>query len=253
MAEFNEVNGVEGADDIISGIEQDVVNGLGAVRRDNWRGRINNHAQAAANRARNTRSANLLMNEKTSHRAWFEETKQLLPQDLQTRIANKEMQINDVMLYAIKDAASNNRIELFKPADAKEEGVTNLNKAQLEKDEMFLCCELLLIIGTKAAAGDAVHTAEWSDAYPAALRQGRISLTVGEVPIIHDYSLPVEMFNTDRTDIHLFRYTLSVPKWIKDQKVIKPELILPVGLPALSVVKFAMRGVQLKSGSPMIR
>lgn len=253
MADYNEINGVEGVDDIINGIESEAIQGLGAARRTNWRGRINKYANNVANKAKNTRSANLLMTERTSPRAWFEETRHLLPQELQNRLARGEMQVSDTAVYALKDAGTMNRIELFKPADAQEEGITNLNKAQLEKDEMFLCCGLILLHGTKANAADPVHTAEWSDVYPAAMRQARIALSVGETPIFHDYALPVELFNTDRTDLRLFYYPLSVPKWIKDQKVIKPELILPAALPALSVIKFAMVGVQLKSGSPQIR
>lgn len=247
MADYNEINGVEGVDDIINGVEQEI-SGLGAVNRNRLRSRITNYA----NRAKNTRSSNLLMNERTSPRAWFEETKHLLPPDLLARINNKEMQVSDTMIYSIKDASGQSHLELMKSGDAQAEGITNINKAQLEKDEMFLLCGVVVLYGTRAA-GAAVETTEFGTAYPAALRQGRIKITVGEVPIVHDYAMPLELVNLDRTDLRKFYFPLAVPKWIKDQKVIKPELYTPTALPADTAIKLCFIGVQLKAGSPQVR
>lgn len=164
-----------------------------------------------------------------------------LPKDIRDGLAQFRLQLADASIFAVKAfSSSTGTVRMFTDADSKAVGVTNLNKARLEKDEWFLITHIRVTSGVSADPLTAAY-----GVVPAVVANGDFELKAGNKYLMpKDTALNV-FDTTNMTDIARGVYKLANPKWIEPGTAIEFNIRVASTTAANTNLKVELMGVQV--------
>lgn len=169
--------------------------------------------------------------------------------DVAQDLLNKKRDIYDYSMYVTRFLAADTTIELFKAADDKEVGLTNINSRQLEDKNYFLVTGIQLLAATSESALDSeqaakafAKTAEFKP-ISNVIANGEFELKLGEKSLLPRISCEVFRKGADDGKPEGY-YKLEAPKMLKPLTDITPWLFLPKSQENKVVIKVVLYGVR---------
>jgi hypothetical protein len=165
----------------------------------------------------------------------------MLPPTIQQGLANRSMQITDLVLYFTKKVGKSPKLELMENADVKAVGRTNVNARKLEAGQYFLMTGYSI----QSAVNADVSAANY--AHPdSTITNGELELKVGSKVLIPKTSLAMN-YTTGRNDVQPGYRKVDNPKLVPPQTEIIAELSRSETASATSdndlCVRFFLHGV----------
>lgn len=167
-----------------------------------------------------------------------------IDQPLANAIKSGSVQVVDFALYNCRDLGASTTVEAFQASDAKEVGITNLNKRQLEANTYFLLTGVqILESDAKIGSGTGEKTLKAAKygVIGNTIANGEFELKVGDKVLIPRNSM--EIFRTpEHSDKLEGFFELECPKIITPLTDIVPWIYLPQG--ANKGIKVVLHGVK---------
>ncbi len=160
-------------------------------------------------------------------RAEFQARMHNLTADLQEGLKKGKKQLVDATLYNVKSISGNKNIRMFEDSDDKLVGISNVSRAKLEKDEVFLLSGIQLLYGVGASADrnqSNVGAIGWKE-LSKEIVNGEFTLRAGTQTILDRQSTSVfknhmiETVGVHGEGVNGF-YKLANPKLIRTQEAI---------------------------------
>jgi hypothetical protein len=191
-------------------------------------------------RSASSRSAGVVHTRDLTDRGEFEKRLSFLPASVRRGLAHKRLKIVDAHWYVARSIENLSMDELFKNADTKAPGVTNVNNRKLEAMNWFLLTGITLLSGLGADA-KAVAYGIVTDQ----IANGELKLEVGSRTLLPSFSC--RLFDTtNKKNVRKGYFKLDNPKFITPQSEIVAELRLSAAAPATTCVKMILHGVTLE-------
>jgi len=153
-------------------------------------------------------------------RGEFEKRMPMLPKEIQTGLASKNLQVVDAAYYVTKNVSASKIAKMLKDDDNKVIAQSNISSAKLEKGNMMLLSGIILLAGV-AEQGKTVGDVTF-DFLPAYIRNGEFEFKANGTTLIPSTSC--EVFNTAGMTIRKGLFRLDNPKIINDQQAMELNL-----------------------------
>lgn len=149
-----------------------------------------------------------------------------IDQNLAQAIKSGTVQVVDYALYNARNLGTDTTVEAFQASDAKEVGITNLNKRQLEANTYFLVTGIQVLMSTAAITSENTLKSATYGVIDKSVANGEFELKVGDKVLVPRNSM--EMFRTPaQSDKREGYYELDCPKLISPLTDIVPWIFLP--------------------------
>ena len=164
-----------------------------------------------------------------------------LPADIQKALATKRLQLVDDTIYTVKVANAVSSVEMFKSDDDKSHGVSNVAKAQLDKDQFFLITGIRVTSGIDADKLNAAY-----GIIAKAIANGDFEFTINGGQAVLPKDTATSCFDTtNKTTGRNGEISLDNPKWIEPGTDIKFNLTFSQASVANTNIKVELIGVRV--------
>ena len=149
-----------------------------------------------------------------------------IDKELVKAIKSGSVQVVDYALYNCRNLGASTTVEAFQASDAKEVGLTNLNKRQLEANTYFLLTGIQILESDAEIKSDEDLKSAKYNVIGELIANGEFELKVGDKVLVPRNSM--ELFRTPKdTDKRDGYYELDCPKLISPLTDIVPWVYLP--------------------------
>lgn len=162
-----------------------------------------------------------------------------LPEAIQMGLASKKLQFVDHTIFATKVANAVTSIEMFKSDDDKAHGVSNIAKAQLDKDHWFLLTGVRITSGVSAVLSDTAYSVAAK-----AILAGDFEFKANGNKYVFPKDSGLSRFDTtNKTNVAAGEAQLSNPKWLEPGTDILFDMKFPQATAANTNIKIELIGV----------
>ena len=191
---FLEVVSDEELDNMSDSELDNLVEGLGRYKRNSpsrykrGRKKINKARKRRKGKGTGNRSKKKtrVTKNSTSKEVFENKMASYLPENLRKLYDTKKLTTADHVIYGV-EFVSSQRVEIFRPGDDKERGVTNLNGSKLPKEHYFLLTAIQILGGVHASADtdDAGKSVDFGEIHTV-VANGEFELKVADKIYFHD-------------------------------------------------------------------
>ncbi len=210
-SEYNNAGELLGIDASMDGDLTQYLNGLGAVQRAKV-------LQKLAAKPMMSRGS----------RAEFEKFFKEVPDAVKGELLSGKMRLTDYTIYSIKHIASKT-IKMFETQDDREVGLSNIDKAKLPKNFVFLVSGIYVMAGVSVdLTKDKVKAIDFQSLknFPA-IANAEFSLKANKKQLIPEGNILRKFITDNNNNVALGYYKLDNPRLIKDDELI--EFVVELG------------------------
>lgn len=134
-----------------------------------------------------------------------------LPKEIRAALFDKRLQLVDDVIYVAKAAGGLTDLEMFRSDDLKGHGVSNIAKAQLDKDLHFIITSVRLTSGINVSVKDTTY-----GIIAAEIANGDFEFKINGGRYIFPKDSATSRFDTTgKQNVLEGEFVLSTPKWIE--------------------------------------
>jgi hypothetical protein len=209
--EYNNAGELLGIDTSMDGELSRYLNGLGAIER----AKIIQKLTAKPAHSRGSR-------------AEFEKFFKEVPDSVKSELLSGKLRLSDYTIYNIKHVASKT-VKMFETQDDREVGLSNIDKAKLGKNFVFLVSGIYVLAGVSAdMTDDKIKATDFASikAIPA-IANAEFSLKANKKQIIPEGNILRKFITDNNHNVALGYWKLDNPRLIKDDELI--EFVIELG------------------------
>lgn len=210
-SEYNNAGELLGIDTTMDGELTQYLNGLGAIERAKVLQKLTTKPQASR-----------------GSRAEFEKFFKEVPDAVKGELLSGKMRLSDYTIYAIKHVASKT-IKMFETQDDKEVGISNIDKARLPKNFVFLVSGIYVMAGVSAdMTKEKIKAIDFKSVreFPA-IANAEFYLKANKKQIIPEGNVLRKFVTDNNHNVPLGYFKLDNPRLIKDDELI--EFVIELG------------------------